>query len=48
MKVTFIIHHKNSREQFISSYEEGTESNVDAAWDEAYAKFPNADYIERF
>lgn len=49
MKVTFIIHAKNgSRQQFVSSYEEGKESNIDAAWDEAYDKFPDADYIERW
>lgn len=49
MNVTFIVHNKdNTREQFVSSYEEGSEQNIDAAWDEAYASFPDADYIERF
>lgn len=49
MKVTFIIHHKiGGREQYVSSYEEGNEHNIDAAWDEVRSKYPNADYIERF
>ena len=43
-RIVFIIHFKNGRrKQFISSYED-----IDAAYDEVYTLFPNADYIETF
>ena len=29
-------------------YEEDDEMEVDAAWDDVYAKFPETDYIEQF
>lgn len=41
--MTFIITNKDgSRTQYSNHYE------VDAAWDDVYAKFPEADYIEQF
>lgn len=45
----FIIHHPDgTREQYSNHYEEDDEMEVDAAWDDVYTKFPEADYIERF
>lgn len=47
--MTFIIHFKDGRRQTYSSrYDENDESQRDAAWDDAYATFPMADYIEEF
>lgn len=47
--MTFIIHFKDGhREQYSNRYDESDEYEVDAAWDDAYATFPEADYIERF
>ena len=43
--MTFIITNKDgSRTQYSNHYDE----EVDAAWDDVYAKFPEADYIEQF
>lgn len=36
------------RETYNNRYNEGVEHERDAAWDDAYATFPNADYIEEF
>lgn len=45
--MTFIIHFKDKpRKIYNSRYTEGIEQEEDAAWDEVYAKFPDADYIE--
>ena len=45
--MTFIIHFKDGyRETYSNRYNEDIEQEVDAAWDEVYAKFPDADYIE--
>lgn len=47
--MTFIITNKDgSRTQYSNHYYEGNEMEVDAAWDDVYAKFPEADYIEQF
>ena len=47
--MTFIITNKDgSRTQYSNHYYEGNEMEVDAAWDDVYAKFPGADYIEQF
>ena len=44
--MTFIIHFKDKpRKTYNSRYREGIEQEEDA-WDEVYAKFPDADYIE--
>ena len=44
--MTFIITNKDgSRIQYSNHYDE---MEVDAAWDDVYAKFPEADYIEQF
>ena len=44
--MTFIIHYKDdSRETYSNRYDEMV---VDAAWDDVYMTFPNADYIESF
>lgn len=44
--MTFIITNKDgSRTQYSNHYDE---MEVDAAWDDVYAKFPEADYIEQF
>lgn len=45
--MTFIIFHKDgTRETYSNRYDEDDES--DAAWDDVYATFPDADYIESF
>lgn len=45
----FIITNKDgSRTQYSNHYKEYDEMEVDAAWDDVYAKFPEADYIEQF
>lgn len=47
--MTFIIHFKDGHsEQYSNRYDENYEYEADAAWDDAYATFPEADYIERF
>lgn len=47
--MTFIITNKDgSRTQYSNHYDEDDEMEVDAAWDDVYAKFPEADYIEQF
>lgn len=47
--MTFIIHFKDGRrKQYSNRYNENIEYEIDAAWDEVYAKFPDADYIELF
>lgn len=49
MGVTFIVHFKDgSREQYSTRYNENSEYEVDAAWDEVRMVYPNVDYIERF
>lgn len=45
--MTFIVHYKDgSRETYSNHYDD--EMEVDAAWDDVYMTFPNADYIEAF
>ena len=45
----FIIHHKDgSRETYSNRYDESDEHQCDAAWDDVYATFPDAEYIESF
>ena len=47
--MTFIITNKDGfRTQYSNYYEEDDEMEVDAAWDDVYAKLPEADYIGRF
>lgn len=47
--MTFIIHFKDRhRETYSNHYDENDEHERDAAWDNVYAAFPNADYIEEF
>lgn len=47
--MTFIIHFKNQPRQIYSNrYDEDVEHERDAAWDDVYAKFPEAEYIESF
>lgn len=47
--MTFIIHYKDgSRETYSNHYDKDDEMEVDAAWDDVYITFPNADYIEAF
>ena len=47
--MTFIIHFKDGhRKTYSNHYDENDEHERDAAWDDAYATFPNADYIESF
>lgn len=47
--MTFIIHFKDgSRKSYSNRYNENIEYEVDAAWDDVYAKFPDAEYIESF
>lgn len=43
----FIVFHKDgTRETYSNRYDEVDES--DAAWDDVYATFPDAEYIESF
>ena len=45
----FIIHFKDGhRETYSNRYNEGIEQEVDAAWDDVYDRFPDAEYIEFF
>lgn len=47
--MTFIIHYEDgSRETYSNRYDEDIESERDAAWDDVYAAFPDAEYIEAF
>lgn len=47
--MTFIIHFKDKpRETYSNRYDGDIEHERDAAWDDVYTKFPNADYIEEF
>ena len=47
--ISFIVFYKDGRrETVISRYEEGTEQNLDAAWDWIYMMHPEAEYIELF
>lgn len=47
--MTFIIHFKDGhRETYSNRYDEDVEHERDAAWDDAYAAFPDAEYIESF
>lgn len=47
--MTFIITNKDgSITQYSNHYNEDDEFEVDAAWDDVYAKFPEAYYIEQF
>ena len=47
--MTFIIHFKDGhRETYNNRYDEDVEHERDAAWDDVYATFPDADYIESF
>ena len=46
--MTFIIHHPDGkREQYTNHYDEYDEQQRDAAFDDAYMKFPDC-YIEPF
>lgn len=45
----FIITNKDgSRTQYSNHYDKDDEIEVDAALDDVYIKFPEADYIEQF
>lgn len=47
--MTFIIFYKDgTRETYSNRYDEDDEYQVDAAWDDVYATFPDAEYIEAF
>ena len=47
--MTFIIHFKNKpRQTYSNGYDEDDEYQRDAAWDDVYMQFPDADYIEEF
>lgn len=47
--MTFIIHFKDGhRETYSNHCDENDEHERDAAWDDAYETFPDADYIEAF
>jgi len=47
--MTFIIFNKDgSRTQYSNRYDEDDEMEVDAAWDDVYSQFPDAEYIEKF
>lgn len=47
--MTFIIFLKNgTRQTYSNRYDENIEHERDAAWDDVYAQFPNAEYIESF
>lgn len=46
--MTFIIHHEDGTiETYINRYDEDDEHQRDAAFDDAYMRFPNC-YIEAF
>ena len=47
--MTFTIHFKDGhRETYSNRYDEDVEHERDAAWDDVYATFPDAEYIEPF
>lgn len=47
--MTFIVWYKNgSREMYSNRYDENDEHEVDAAWEDVYMTFPDADYIESY
>lgn len=47
--MTFIVHFKDGhRETYTNGYDEYDEYERDVAWDDVYATFPDADYIEEF
>lgn len=47
--MTFIIHFKDgTRKSYSNRYNEGNEQQRDAAWDDVYSQFPEAEYIESF
>jgi hypothetical protein len=47
--MTFIVFFKDGRrESYSNRYDEDNEQERDAAWDDVYATFPEADYIEEF
>ena len=47
--ISFIVLYKDGRRETVTSrYEEGSEQNLDAAWDRVYMMYPEAEYIELF
>lgn len=47
--MTFIIHFEDGhRQSYSNKYDESIEHERDAAWDDAYSRFPEAAYIESF
>lgn len=47
--MTFIIYLKDgSRQTYNNRYDENDEQERDAAWDDVYMRFPDADYIESY
>lgn len=47
--MTFIIHFKDgTRKSYSNRYNEDNEQQRDAAWDDVYMNFPDAEYIESF
>lgn len=47
--MTFIIHFKNKpRQTYSNRFNEDDERQRDAAWDDVYDQFPDAEYIEEF
>ena len=45
----FIIHFKDgTRKSYSNRYNEDNEQQRDAAWDDVYSQFPEAEYIESF
>ncbi len=47
--MTFIIHFKDKpRQTYNTWHDESDEHQRDAAWDDVYDRFPDADYIEQF
>lgn len=47
--MTFIVFFKDGhRQQYSNRYDESDEHQRDAAWDDVYMQFPEAEYIEAF
>lgn len=47
--MTFIVHFKGGhRKTYTNRYDESDEHEKDAAWDDVYMAFPDAEYIEEF
>lgn len=47
--MTFIVHFKDgTRQSYYNRYDEDIEHERDAAWDDVYSQFPEAEYIESF